>query len=98
MGGVRLCLKANESLVKTKNLLLAEGFSVEIVSAGGSNTYYLTGQYPGITEVQVGSYVTMDKHNQDFGLDFRQVLCRDFFHRFLLKHYQEPSNPRIPFM
>jgi D-serine deaminase-like pyridoxal phosphate-dependent protein len=68
------CLQANETLVATRDLLIAAGIPVEIVSAGGSNTYCLTGAYPGITDVQVGSYVTMDLHNEDYGLGFRHAL------------------------
>jgi len=68
------CASANQLLVSTKELLEKNGFDVEIVSAGGSNTYNLTGLYPGITEVQVGSYVTMDIHNKEFGLDFEQAV------------------------
>ena len=68
------CRKANQTLVDTKRLLVENGIQVEIVSAGGSNTYQLTGTYPGITELQVGSYVTMDTHNQEYGLGFEPAL------------------------
>lgn len=68
------CLRANQALVATRDLLVAAGIAVEILSAGGSNTYDLTGAHPGITEVQVGSYVTMDLHNEEFGLSFQQAL------------------------
>ena len=68
------CDKSNELLVSTRNLLEENGIGVEIVSAGGSNTFYLTGVYPGITEIQVGSYVTMDSHNKEYGLDFEQAV------------------------
>jgi D-serine deaminase-like pyridoxal phosphate-dependent protein len=68
------CLECNRLLVETKNLIEKEGFPVKIVSAGGSNTFYLTGLYPGITEVQAGSYVTMDLRNRLYGLEFEQAL------------------------
>ena len=68
------CNQANERLVQTRRLIEGGGIPVEITSAGGSNTYCLTGAYPGITDVQVGSYVTMDTHNRSFGLDFAQAL------------------------
>jgi len=68
------CRKANRALVETRDLLEKNGFPVRVVSAGGSNTYRLTGSYPGVTEVQAGSYVTMDTHSQDHGLDFRPAL------------------------
>lgn len=68
------CRQSNELLVSTAELIRAGGFPVEIVSAGGSNTHYLTGDFPGITEVQAGSYATMDSHNAEFRLDFKQAL------------------------
>ncbi|MBW2618380.1 MAG: DSD1 family PLP-dependent enzyme, partial [Deltaproteobacteria bacterium] len=71
---IRQCEQANRELVETKELIEKNGFPVEIVSAGGSNTYYLTGIYPGITDVEVGSYVTMDLNNRDHGLDFEQAV------------------------
>ncbi len=71
---VTKCSQCNRLLVETSELVRKDGFPVEIVSAGGSNTYYLTGEYPGITDVQVGSYVTMDSHNKSFGLDFEQAV------------------------
>lgn len=69
--------KAEDSyrhLVDTADRIRREKIPVEIVSAGGSNTYALAGQFPGITELQVGSYVTMDTFNAAYGLAFRQAL------------------------
>jgi D-threonine aldolase len=40
--------------------LRAAGFAPEIVSAGGTGTYDITGNWPDVTEVQAGSYVFMD--------------------------------------
>ena len=36
------------------------GLAPEIVSAGGTGTYDIAGSWPGVTEVQAGSYVFMD--------------------------------------
>ena len=66
--------ECNQRLVETKQLIERNGFPVEIVTAGGSNTFNLTGIYPGITDIQVGSYVTMDSHNRYYGLDFGQAV------------------------
>jgi D-serine deaminase-like pyridoxal phosphate-dependent protein len=71
---IKKCQQSNQLLVETKEIIDRAGFPVEIVSAGGSNTYNLTGVFPGITEIQVGSYVTMDYHNSCFGLDFEQAI------------------------
>ena len=68
------CLECNQRLVQTKELIERGGFPVEIVSAGGSNTFNLTGLYPGITDIQVGSYVTMDSYNHYYGLNFEQAI------------------------
>lgn len=68
------CAHSNELLVETSKLVEKNGFNVRIVSAGGSNTYYQTGVFPGITEIQPGSYVTMDEHNSMAGLDFEQAV------------------------
>ena len=37
-----------------------EGFPMEIVSAGGTNTHDMTGIHPRVTELQAGSYALMD--------------------------------------
>ena len=66
--------ECNQHLVETKEMIERNGFPVEIVTAGGSNTFNLTGIYPGITDIQVGSYVTMDSHNRYYGLDFEQAV------------------------
>jgi len=70
----RRCREANRLLVDTRRLIEGDGFEVQIASAGGSNTFALTGTYPGITDVQVGSYVSMDDHNREYGLDYGQAV------------------------
>jgi len=68
------CRERNRLLVETKEFIEKNDLPVEIVSAGGSNTFYLTGFYPGIADIQVGSYVTMDAHNAYYGLEFEQAI------------------------
>jgi D-serine deaminase-like pyridoxal phosphate-dependent protein len=41
-----------------------------IVSAGGTGAYQITGQFPGITEVEAGSDVTMQTGYRKIGIDF----------------------------
>jgi D-serine deaminase-like pyridoxal phosphate-dependent protein len=53
--------EAFEPLAETAALLEQDGLPVRIVSGGGSGTYDVTGTLPFITEVQVGSYVFMDR-------------------------------------
>lgn len=49
--------------------LAANGFACEIVTAAGTGTWEITSRYPGVTEIQPGSYATMDGHHR--GLDPR---------------------------
>ncbi|HEV2273085.1 MAG TPA: alanine racemase, partial [Acidobacteriaceae bacterium] len=52
--------QAMGKLVETARLLRSHGLPVEIVSAGGTGTYSLSGAFPGVTEIQAGSYLLMD--------------------------------------
>ena len=49
--------------------LASAGLDCQIVSAAGTGTWQVTSRYPGITEIQPGSYATMDGHHR--GLDPR---------------------------
>jgi D-threonine aldolase len=49
--------------------LAAAGLPCRIVSAAGTGTWEVTSRYPGVTEIQPGSYATMDGHHR--GLDPR---------------------------
>jgi D-serine deaminase-like pyridoxal phosphate-dependent protein len=49
--------------------LAGEGLPSQIVSAAGTGTWGVTSRYPGVTEIQPGSYATMDGHHR--GLDPR---------------------------
>lgn len=69
-GKVEAAQAAMEKLVSSANLLRAHGLPVEIVSAGGTGTYSISGRVPGVTEIQGGSYLLMDT-------DYRTV-CTDF--------------------
>lgn len=51
---------ANRVLTDAADCLAAEGHPCEVVSAGGTGTYLVTGANSKITEVQAGSYVLMD--------------------------------------
>ena len=50
-----------KKLLAVADALEAAGFEIEVVSAGGTGTYDLTGANPRITEIQAGSYVFMDQ-------------------------------------
>lgn len=61
-------------LVGTRDLLVAQGIEVKIVSGGGTGTFDTTGVYPGLTEIQAGSYATMDEKYRSVGVDFSNAL------------------------
>jgi len=68
-------LEAMKLLVDTKELIEAAGFEVEIVTGGSTGTYMITGRYPGVTEIEAGSYATMDKKYASVeGVDFEPAL------------------------
>jgi D-serine deaminase-like pyridoxal phosphate-dependent protein len=71
---LRMCTEANSRLVSFADRLRRNGHQVEIVSAGGTGTYDMTGRYTGITEVEAGSYVFMDTTYASIGLPFEQSL------------------------
>lgn len=54
--------------------LRAAGLAPEIVSAGGTGTFELTGSTEGVTEIQAGSYVFMDGRYSDVRSDFETAL------------------------
>jgi D-serine deaminase-like pyridoxal phosphate-dependent protein len=62
-------------LIGTADLLRADGMPVDIVSSGGTGTYFITGNYPGITELEAGSYITMDRqYSEEVGVEFEYGL------------------------
>jgi D-serine deaminase-like pyridoxal phosphate-dependent protein len=61
-------------LVATAELLRLNGLAVDIVSAGGTGTYSISGRFPGVTEIQGGSYLVMDTDYQSVCPDFELAL------------------------
>jgi D-serine deaminase-like pyridoxal phosphate-dependent protein len=51
---------ANQAAIDAFDLLAGNGHPVEVISAGGTGTYFITGANPRIHEVQAGSYTLMD--------------------------------------
>lgn len=51
---------ANERVVSTRKMLEQNGIEVKIVTGGGTGSCEMTGSFPGMTEIQPGSYPTMD--------------------------------------
>lgn len=52
--------RAMEPLLSTVRMIREAGLPCDIVSAGGTGTYDITGRIEGVTEIQAGSYVLMD--------------------------------------
>lgn len=69
-----LVRKGSEALVASAALLDAAEITSSIVSTGGTGTYAVSGDYPGITEIQAGSYLLMDTRYLNLGAKFRRSL------------------------
>jgi len=68
------CTKAMKLLIGTRDTLEDAGIGVEIVSAGGTGTYNISGEYPGVTEIQAGSYVLLDSKYKTIVPEFECAL------------------------
>lgn len=68
------CTDSMQVLISTKEILEQNGIVVKIVSAGGTGTYNIAGAYPGITEIQAGSYIVMDAKYYSVLQDFECAL------------------------
>lgn len=51
-------------LIEAADGFRKDGLSLEIISAGATGTYEVTGSIPGVTEVQAGSYAVMDRYHE----------------------------------
>jgi D-serine deaminase-like pyridoxal phosphate-dependent protein len=61
-------------LTRVADRCRAEGLPVDIVSAGATGTYPVTGAYPGVTEVQAGTYILMDTFHAELAPEFSFAL------------------------
>jgi D-serine deaminase-like pyridoxal phosphate-dependent protein len=57
---IRLATEAMAYAASVKDLLRSDGLPADVLSAGGTGTYNITGRNPAVTELQAGSYVFMD--------------------------------------
>lgn len=71
-------------LLSVYDYVESSGTRVRIVSGGGTGTYMFTGAYRGVTEIQAGSYLTMDSQYRNMvGLpefDFALTLLGTVIH------------------
>ncbi|MCS7047182.1 MAG: DSD1 family PLP-dependent enzyme, partial [Gemmataceae bacterium] len=67
-----------EQLVATRRLIEQAGIPVAVVTGAGTGTWEYTAGFPGVTEIQPGSFVLMDcvyhQHRPEFGCSL-SVLC-----------------------
>ncbi len=54
------CLQGLEQLIATRRLIEAAGLPVAIVTGAGTGTWEFVAGFPGVTEIQPGSFVLMD--------------------------------------
>lgn len=64
---------AMQRLTDTADALRAQGLPCDVVSAGGTGTFDISGRVPGVTEIQAGSYVLMDSDYAAVGVPFEQA-------------------------
>ena len=67
-------MKGCRALAETAALISDEGIPLSIVSTGGTGSYSVSGQCPGITDVQAGSYLLMDTRYLNLGAQFQRSL------------------------
>ena len=65
---------AFETAAAVRDLLVAEGFPLEIVSGGSTGTWDVDLDIPDMTELQAGSYVMMDLAYRRIGIDFEPAM------------------------
>jgi D-serine deaminase-like pyridoxal phosphate-dependent protein len=71
-------LKRLEPAVATFDAMKRSGLNMEIFSGGGTGTYNIMPKVPGVTDVQVGSYIFMDAQYLEIGGEANEELYTDF--------------------
>jgi D-serine deaminase-like pyridoxal phosphate-dependent protein len=71
---IQAAQQAMDRLVNTANLIRSSGLAVGIVSGGGTGTHAISGRFPGVTEIQGGSYLLMDTGYLAACTDFEPAL------------------------
>ncbi|MEJ7692933.1 alanine racemase, partial [Daejeonella sp.] len=71
-------LKTYEPIIKTYEMMKAAGLNMEIFSGAGTGTYDIMSVVPGFTDVQVGSYVFMDRQYIEIGGARNEKVFDDF--------------------
>jgi D-serine deaminase-like pyridoxal phosphate-dependent protein len=102
---------AMQRLAAMAGLVRAAGLPCGIVSGGGTGTYDISGQVPGVTEIQAGSYALMDTDYSRLDLPFEPAFSvlgtivsrptpgrcvADCGHKALTKDHGLPSVKGLP--
>jgi D-serine deaminase-like pyridoxal phosphate-dependent protein len=69
----QMARQAMDYFVSVAKLLTDNGLPCPIVSAAGTGTWEITASHPGITEIQPGSYATMDGYHAGLEPRFKQA-------------------------
>lgn len=69
----RMAREAMDYFVGIAKMLTSNGLPCPIVSAAGTGTWEITASHPGVTEIQPGSYATMDGHHSGLEPRFKQA-------------------------
>jgi D-serine deaminase-like pyridoxal phosphate-dependent protein len=70
----RVVHTALQQLVDTKVMIEREGIPVQVISCGGTSDYAIAGTFPGVTEIQAGSYLLMDSWYVSHAPEFAPTL------------------------
>jgi D-serine deaminase-like pyridoxal phosphate-dependent protein len=70
----RQVIEAMQGAIDTKQLLERSGIPVGTISGGSSSTYHISGAIDGVTEIQAGTYPTMDCAYRRLSPEFDQAL------------------------
>ena len=71
-------MKSFEPVVETYDKMKASGLNLEIFSGGSTGTYDMMQEIPGFTDVQVGSYLFMDRQYIEIGGEKHEKVFHDF--------------------
>lgn len=66
-------LQALERAIAARQAIEKAGLPVRILSVGGTGTYNIDAGYPGVTEIQPGSYIFMDAHYRSIGSETSEM-------------------------
>ena len=61
-------------LIDAKNRIESAGIRAPIASCGGTGTYSIMASFPGVTEIQAGSYLLMDAWYKAYAPEFKLAL------------------------